>query len=451
MRAPTHRESKSAARCKLQHSKTRAFHRSDMGSIKQRPTPSLTPELWAKVFAHLEHRPDPINAYNGLRQKQNQTQVHQLKLVCKQFRSICESHSEIVQRLYLDPHFSAAQVPGLLAWLQHNKGSIRVFWSRCTSSLVDAVMAGLASAPNMITVDIVEASACSVSLSGTYKRLEECTLRNHKAAHLGLAPLAALPRLRQLVLHGNFKELHHLTGLTRLDCVSGRVLGAHELPPALQHLELTESELVGVHAQTLPACTALARLSLKDAVLKGDNAYVYLDRTLSVVPTNIGQLRHLETLYLSTETHAEVAPVELKWVSELTSLQELSMHFDHARDDILQHVSLLTKLTYLEVSGIDIDVMDIVEDETCLLHVDIEWHKLQALRRLLIDFKRVRLGENVLGLLQLPNLQEFSFVGSAVASLEDTFWFAALIYRFARLRPQVKIVSGYGDLGGQVA
>ena len=423
--------------CGRQRSTARDFHHGDMGSTKQRNEPSLTPELWAKVFANVERRPAHTNVYGGTR---NQAEVHQLKLVCKQFKGVFESHSELVQRLYLKPQFSVGLVPSLLAWLHQNKDSIRVCWASCTGSVADVVLAGLMSAPNMRMLYVLNVSACSVSLVGTYKRLEKCTFRHKKAAHVGLAPLGSLPKLRELVLEGNFKELHHLTGLTLLECHSCRVSGAQHFLPALQYLELTDSDLEGVDAQTLPACTALTQLMLSNASLKGNNAYVYLDRNLSLVPINIGQLTQLQTLHLSTGAEGTLA--ELKWVSELTSLQELSMYFDHSSGDVLQHVSLLTNLTCLGIGGVD------AMNETCLLYVDVEWHKLQALRKLSMETKTLHLGENIFGLLQLPKLQKVLFEDCIVHAYgpSDIGRFAALIYKFARLRPEVELVFDSGAL-----
>ena len=411
-----------------------------MGSTHQRNAPSLPPELWARVFAHLEQRPDRIDAYFASFHS-DQAKVHRLKLVCKQFRSIYGSHSDLVQRLYLDTHFSVALLPSLLAWLHQNKGSLRLFCSECTSPLVDIVMAGLSPAPNMNTVDVVDVSACTVSLVGTYKRLEKCILAHLASEHVGLAPLGALPKLRHLRLQGNFDELHHLTGLTQLECVSSCVLGAQEFSPALQYLGITDSDLVEVRAQTLPACTALAHLMMDNASLKGNNAYVYLDRDLSVVPTNMGQLTQLQTLHLFTHLGEEEERATLEWVSQLTSLQELGMSFNHGNAAILQHVSMLTRLTFLDITGF--------VGLNAWLDMDVDWRTLQALRKLFIHNKILCLGDQIYGLLHLPNLQEVSFKGCVLDSPDDTNCFDALISKFARLRPQVRLLftDGIWDIG----
>ena len=83
--------------------------------------PSLAPELWAKVFAQLELRPENFKGWiddDNLELKQNQLEVHQLKLVCKQFRDLYGSHSDLVQQLYVCHQFTVGLVPSLLAWLQ---------------------------------------------------------------------------------------------------------------------------------------------------------------------------------------------------------------------------------------------------------------------------------------------------------------------------------------------
>ena len=419
---------------------TGSFTRGDMSSTKQQNAPSLTPELWAKVFAHLEQQADNADIYTGT---QNQADVHQLKLVCKQFRGIVESHSELVQRLFLDSYFSFVprKIPSLLAWLHQNKGSIRVFCSECRSPPVDIVMAGLCSAPNITVVDLSDVNAYTVSIIGTCIGLEQCSLAHMKAEHVGLALLGALPKLRQLMLRqGNYKELHHMTSLTWLECGSSCVLDAQEFPPALQYLAITDSDFVGVHAQTLPACTALAHLELRNASLRGNNAYVYFDRDLSVVPTSIGQLTQLQTLHLSTDG-AEGEHAKLQWVSELIFLQALSMHFDDGSADILHCLSALTKLTYLHIEGFD------DPGDACPLDLDFEWRKLQALHKLSIKSRRLRLGENMFGLLQLSKLQEVSLAGNVVHSPSDIDWFATLIYKFARLRPEVKACVWQWGLG----
>lgn len=111
------------------------------------------------------------------------------------------------------------------------------------------------------------------------------------------------------------------------------------------------------------------------------------------------------------------------------------MLFDRSTSNIFQHVSLLTNLMHLDILGFD------TMSDASLLHVDFERHKLQALQTLRIDSKRVHLGENIFGLLQLPSLRQVWLADSILHEPCDTCpeRFAALIYKFARLRPEVKL------------
>ena len=60
------------------------------------------------MFGHVESWVDAD-------QQQNQAEVLQLKLVCKQFTDIYASHSELVRRVFLDNDFSVRSLPSCLA------------------------------------------------------------------------------------------------------------------------------------------------------------------------------------------------------------------------------------------------------------------------------------------------------------------------------------------------
>ena len=76
--------------------------------------PSLAPELWTEIFAQLEWRPQDVKIWDDhdhLELKQNQLEVHQLKLVCKQFRDLYATHSDLVQQLYVCYQFTVGLYP----------------------------------------------------------------------------------------------------------------------------------------------------------------------------------------------------------------------------------------------------------------------------------------------------------------------------------------------------
>lgn len=88
----------------------------------------------------MQELPKGTTLWEDFNRKERQAEVHQLKLVCKQFRDVYASHPGLVERLYVSFSFSVSSLPSLLAWVQQNKGSVRCFLSDCGSPLVDAVL-----------------------------------------------------------------------------------------------------------------------------------------------------------------------------------------------------------------------------------------------------------------------------------------------------------------------
>ena len=212
--------------------------------FEQRHAPSLTPELWAKVFAFLSSRPGQVrvcDSNDNLALKQNQLEVHQLKLVCKLFKDLFASYPGLVQQVYISPTFSGRSVLSLLAWLQHNKGSVQAVQS-ANGYWHEALLAGLVMSGQPVKVlDITDISACSIPLVAGFTCLEECVLSNKGGGSLDLTPLTVLPNLKVLILSGWFRQLHQLTCLTRLVCTRARVSETQAFAPTLQHLEARTS------------------------------------------------------------------------------------------------------------------------------------------------------------------------------------------------------------------
>lgn len=397
-----------------------------MGDTKQRNAPNLTADLWAKVFTYIEELPETLGSWNPSKHQKNQAQ---LQLVCKQCREVYASHPWLVQRLYLPLTLSSTSIPSLLAWLRQNT-SVRRLQSSCNLRIQELVLAGLVPLEACIQeVDLCYISEYSIPLLGVFQSLETCRLRRctGRWGHLNLAPLGVLPKLNYLVLLGEFSGLHHLARLTRLECEQADISDVQVFAPRLQHLEVCNSALSGLHPQGLSACTALTKLVLRQAFLKGTNPEAHINKALTVVPANIELLTQLHTLHLCS--YAD--PVRLSnfhWVSSLTSLQDLSITFHRSHVRMLQHAS---KLTCLAIVGRSVNDCPVVS-------LDIEWKRLQALQELSICTVRAELGHEPAGLLLLQHLRQISFAGSSVHGANRCF--AALIQQFARVHPQVKLI-----------
>ncbi len=71
--------------------------------------PLLNPDVWTEIFVRLENRQFGTWSWNDAEVRQQQRELHQLKLVCKQFNDISTSQPELVQGLHL--HSNSQQFP----------------------------------------------------------------------------------------------------------------------------------------------------------------------------------------------------------------------------------------------------------------------------------------------------------------------------------------------------
>ncbi|KAL3155098.1 hypothetical protein ABBQ38_011160 [Trebouxia sp. C0009 RCD-2024] len=427
----------------------------------------LTPELWAKVFSHLEERPQTVTIHDtkqletqaDLGHRQNQKEVHRIKLVCKQFRKVHASHPGHVQRLYLSRGFSHRSLTSLLAWLQRNKSTVKTCQSMCRSPLVNAVLAGLVSLkPCLTDLHVCSINSCSISIIAAFTGLERCVLRYKKEERLDLESLGSLPKLKHLVLDGDFRELQHLAGLTHLECIEAGVSGiqAFKCASILQFLEVHHSCLSEFQTQGLSICTALTQLVWSDSSLTDHHDHLYLDSNMNQVPAKIALLTRLHTLHLTTGDGEKAA--NLEWISNLTSLHALSVSFGISYGQVAQHALPLTNLTQLSIQGLPYSLDEPFAamagnevDPVYVLNIDVGWHRLQALQELFLCDCKLKLGSGVAGLFQLHRLRHISFAGSTIHDGKDHECFAALLYNLARLCPHVKLVAGAGDLSSYFA
>ena len=114
-----------------------------MASRRQVPL-SLTPELWANVFAFLDKTDRPFESWESWDFKSSRELQQRLELrrVCKVFDAVHATH---LQRLTVQHGLSDMAMPRLLAWLRRSKPlltSVQVGSSE--SSVVAGVLATLA-------------------------------------------------------------------------------------------------------------------------------------------------------------------------------------------------------------------------------------------------------------------------------------------------------------------
>lgn len=130
----------------------------------------------------------------------------------------------------------------------------------------------------------------------------------------------------------------------------------------------------------------------------------------------------------------------MKWIDQLTSLQDLSLYFGRSHRNVLHAASLLTKITRLDMSGQCGNL-----GEASVLSIDIGWHRLQALQDITLCSVRLKFGDGVAGLSKVQHLTQISFVGSTTHDNTDKDAFAALLCELSMMRPRLKLLSDLED------
>ena len=89
-----------------------------------------------------------------------------------------------------------------------------------------------------------------------------------------------------------------------------------------------------MHTKALSACTGLTQLVISKATIYDSNDEVYLNSELSLIPAHMELQTQLHTLLLN---RAELG-ANMKWITKLTHLKDLSMCFCFGHNNVIQPV-----------------------------------------------------------------------------------------------------------------
>ena len=272
-----------------------------------------------------------------------------------------------------------------------------------------------------------------------FTSLEKLSLFNVQSGVLDLTPLQVLPQLKELLLHGNLCGLNKLAHLTALHGHHGvmHCLDDCLCTATLQELDLIQCVLKGFHYQGLAAFRGLKHLVLTcSSIWDQDGDQQLFAEDLSIVPDGMSALTQLDVLHVSPgkDTDTDMA-VNLCWISELKSLQDLKISIGLSCPDLATFVPSLTRLRSLMITGIG-------PQSSSSLNMDIQWSKLQELRSLVVIDCLIKLGAGIAGLLQLDNLKEIYLANNFLddVNIDSGAILAALAPQLAEVRPHVRLV-----------
>ena len=390
---------------------------------------SLSPDLWARIFDLIGSGCDDGDPFGDEESLSMSTfaQRCQLRLVSRTFNQVFEQWPDLSKHVLVDKKAARQQqrLKSLVAWVQiHAKTIESLKFLVGSSSGQSAVLEALQTLQNAH-------SALSTVLA-------RCTfVRETKVVNL--APLQALPNLQTLALEdlvkhlvkdkvvdGNsfsksqaFVGLHLLARLTSLHLLEV-IVDSRQNPPVkclstLRHLDLLGSEIYGMHSSGLLACEALQVLSCDICRVDAAEQAAFLFDEEIQVPAAMTQLTQLTKLRLiwawahESQHPANMRhrhkPVELKWVSQLSNLQDLTL-LASGPAWLHQKLTRLSRLTALHIAG---DHRNEVASPEWTLTVT--WSEFRALQTLTVAHARIVIwgADRLLSLVQVASLRRVTF------------------------------------------
>ncbi len=422
---------------------------------------SLSQDLWAKVFSHLQPIPRPDIHRNTAAIAKQYSYYHQLQLVCKRFCSVFLQNPALFSQLFLDSRSGLEQGSkiSLFLWMRRYGASLRTI--DVSDGFGDTVMAALTSEDHRLpSVGFKSPTTTTICLLSMFTALSFCNLCASES-RVDLMPLHSLPHLGHLLLsYGQYTnvsvgKLHYLC----IECAKVTMFSTNCVL-VLKGLAVINGELVTLHSSGLTALTSLQDLVLKNSLIhmNADNVVDDFDcRTLWTgrQPEGLSSLTRLTSLQVSSPSSC------LKWVYQLTSLKALHVVCFVRIIEVQEAISQLSNLTSLNFQGAADDTGQGINGELDLSHEPrteflvnsgVKWQALSLLTQFRIDHATLNTGAELMGLVGLKHLQKVEFVGGCTPTTgHNVRWFAVFVHQMALQHPLVEIIINEGSVADAVA
>ena len=274
--------------------------------------------------------------------------------------------------------------------------------------IADCLLALSDAACSLEFASLNASSQAVINSLGTFTLLTTCFLDDSLcASDSDLSPLETLETLTNLQLsHGfyaNVNAARHLTS-THLHDVHVTSSSDCSFCSSLLDLQLSNFDIVDIHARGVCACTALKSLGVSyDWCIDSEDRSDLLSTSVELrASTNMSRLTALTRLNLAFDSCEQQA--DFAGISMLANLEALSL-FAYGNLRLNQEFEALTKLTSLSVYA---ELGAVSCPQQGRVDLSLRWESLQALQSLHVLFPFIW-DASVLGLAKLENLQVANF------------------------------------------
>ena len=409
-------------------------------SSRRRQDP-LSTDLWAKILEYAKPSDGDTETYGdpATLSPASYAQFRNLRLVS---RSLYQAYqqSNLCDKILITGPLSPKQFRSLPCWVRVNAPVIRVVKFIDCKDYQDAVLGALTPLPQsgggLTTFYASSLSQMALCILPSFHCLSTCTLlAQSQGDTIDWAPLQALPSLHVLTLMGpgTFDHLHILPHLTCLQLVDVIIEPFNNTPfqfltqPPFQSLHtirqlvLLASEIDGLADRGLHACKGLQVLHCDDclvtALVEADWFYVRSGAHIAAM-TSLSQLTKFQLCH--SHAQMDVQAIDLEWVCQLTTLQELVLKAS-GPGCVCANLTCLSKLTALDLGCHWREASNLSQWDVVL----VDWTKMVALKTLSVTKCYFKASTNLTGLCQLPLLDKICLTDceaadrTTAASIED--------------------------------
>ena len=321
----------------------------------------LSPELWAEVLMRVEGGVSDIEWLNTemdpYRNFAEQAAFYRLRLVCHTSNEVFKSYPELTHRLNLSFPFDSPRLPSLMLWLRQHASSVRILAAYCQSPCTEAVLGGLLIArPPLDRVIMQNPTSSSINLLASFNSLTSCDLGCPDAEYsdLNLDFMLSLTSLQKLILvNGQFTAMQLPHNLDKLYLQSARLQTIQNCQclRSLKILQMSHSQLVGVHTRGVLACSNLEQLLFYQSVSEASlelSQFKTISGTDFQVPAALSSLTcmtHLALAFGKRDADSLHDMYDLTPLWELTSLEQLSVMSCGPHLEVTSGLTALTRVT----------------------------------------------------------------------------------------------------------
>ena len=366
-------------------------------SSTKRQWESLSTDLWAAIFLHLQPKLDS-KFLPGLpwRFTQKVRRFYKLRTVCLKFEKVFSQNSQLYSTWGLARSLEGHHLANMFSWVKQYGDNLEELVSTTAASWLDVTLTALLALQSpghlsrLSTVSSVGLTLSLLPLLAQFRSIATCCLDcNPQGASQGwpndfsLSPFEDLPHLTHLTLAAvkaqNLEAAQHLTCLE----LSGSQATC-STPSAcvliLLQLQVWESTLTGLHPEGLAACCNLLHLGCSNACVSAMDTTNDLEcRTESAarLPSNLQTMKALTGLTFGCRG-SMTRQLQFDCLALLPTLEHL--HVSCVRPmqglHLPECLSRLTNLSYLFIhSGHSAGQM----------RLDFAWSNLVALQDLTLS------------------------------------------------------------------